>query len=199
VITLKAEGELDSPSLETCVLALKEAGIIVYPTETFYALGIDPWNELAVQKIYALKGRSEEKRLPVIAGDAEMVARFCSVDDPRFRKLTMRFWPGPLTLVLPLLGSLNSCAVRVSSHPIARQLSHAFNGLLVSTSANKSGAEPLQDPNTLPDDFRQKVDVFVDAGTCRSGVPSTIVSLMEDPPKILREGAISAEDILATL
>ncbi len=199
MITIKAEGELDPDSLNACVQAQKNAGIIIYPTETFYAMGIDPWNEKAVEKLYALKGRPEEMRLPVIAADAEMVAQYCGMGDPRFRKLARRFWPGPLTMVLPLLNSLNSCAVRVSSHPIARQLSKAFGGLIVSTSTNKTGEAPLQLPRDLPREFRESVHILIDAGPCRSESPSTILSLMEDPPRILREGAISADEILSAL
>lgn len=199
VITIKAEGELDPQTLEASVQALKNSGIIIYPTETFYAMGIDPWNEGAVEKLYALKGRPDEMRLPAIAADAEMVARYCGIEDPRFRKLARRFWPGPLTLVLPLLNSLNSCAVRVSSHPIATQLSSAFGGLVVSTSVNKTGEAPLRDPRDLPDEFRQSVQILIDAGPCRAGSPSTILSLMEEPPRILREGAISADEILSVL
>jgi L-threonylcarbamoyladenylate synthase len=199
VITIQAKEELDPKSLQDCILALRNSGLIVYPTETFYALGIDPWNEPAVEKLYSLKARDEEKRLPVIAADTAMVSRFCDVRDSRFQKLAGRFWPGPLTIVLPLLRSLNTCAVRVSAHPIARQLCRAHGGFVVSTSVNKSGEPPLQHPNDLPAEFRKKIQILIDAGPCSAGKPSTILSLSEDPPKILRKGVISAEEIFAAL
>ena len=199
MITIQAKEELDPESLQACVNVLKSSGLLIYPTETFYAIGIDPWNEPAVEKLYSLKERVEEKRLPVIAADTAMVSRFCDVQDSRFEKLAARFWPGPLTLVLPLLRSINTCAVRVSAHPIARQLCRGYDGLVVSTSVNKSGKPPLLDPNGLPKAFREKIQILIDAGLCNGAKPSTILSLMEDPPRILREGAISTKELLAAI
>lgn len=190
---------LDPGSIQACVLALQEGGILLYPTETFYAFGIDPWNVTAVENLFHLKGRGQEKRFPVIAADAAMVALHCDITNPWFQKLADRYWPGPLTLVLPLLNSPNSCAVRVSSHPVARQLSRGLNGFVVSTSANRSGERALGDPRNLTQEFRDRVRILIDAGPCREGLPSTILSLIENPPKILREGAISTDEILLML
>lgn len=199
MITIRTQELLDRSSIHACVLALREGGILLYPTETFYAFGIDPRNATAMQGLFDLKSRAQEKRLPVIAADAAMVALHCDITNPWFQKLADRFWPGPLTLVLPLLDSPNSCAVRVSSHPIARQLSLGLNGFVVSTSANQSGEPALADPQNLPQEFRDRVRILIDAGPCNAGLPSTILSLIEDPPKILREGAISTDEILLVL
>ena len=199
MITIRTEELLDPGSIQACVRALHEGGIVIYPTETFYAFGIDPWNATAVKDLFNLKGRGQEKRFPVIAADAAMVALHCDTTNPRFQKLADRFWPGPLTLVLPLLNSPNSCAVRVSSHPIARQLSRGLNGFVVSTSANQSGEQALDDPRNLTQEFRDRIRILIDAGPCREEFPSTILSLIENPPKILREGAISTDEILLML
>lgn len=173
--------------------------MILYPTETFYAIGIDPWNESARTKIYELKGRGASKELPCIAADTEMVQEFCNVAHPAFEVLTHRFWPGPLSLVLPLLNQASSIAVRVSSHPIAQQISGKLRSPLVSTSANLSGNAPIRDLERLSESFQTAISLAIDAGPTTGGLPSTIVSLLEDDPKILREGAIPSEQILAAL
>src|SRR5262245_8322065 len=97
-----------------CVETLRNGGIICYPTETFYALGVDPWNESAREKLYKLKNRPAEKELPLIASSTEMVSRFCNTSDRRFAILAEKFWPGPLTIVLPAKDHSTSYAIRVS-------------------------------------------------------------------------------------
>lgn len=186
---------MDAGTLETCTRVLREAGIVCYPTETFYALGIDPWNELAREKLFALKGRAASKELPLIAANSAMVKRYCITDHRLFDLLSRRFWPGPLTLVLPGRNSTAHYAVRVSSHPVACRLSEAFQSPIVSTSANRSGEFPLQDPKNIPQQLSESVEIMVDAGICSGGLPSTIVSLTEDDPKLLREGAIPFSEI----
>jgi L-threonylcarbamoyladenylate synthase len=179
--------------------ALRSGGIVCYPTETFYALGIDPWNEDAREKLYAVKKRSEEKDLPLIACDLQMVSSICDTSDSRLAALAKRFWPGPLTIVLYSSQGTGSFAVRVSSHPIARRLAKSFGLPIVSTSANLSGEPPLQDPRSLANSVEQNVDVLLDDGLCRGKEPSTIVSLLIRPGMILREGAIPAEQVLSLL
>jgi L-threonylcarbamoyladenylate synthase len=191
--------DLDPASLQSCVQALQESKILCYPTETYYALGIDPFNEAAQEKLYALKQRDIEKQLPLIAADTEMVSRFCRVDDLRFWSLARRFWPGPLTLVLPSLDHQTSYAVRISSHPVARQISRAFGAPIVSTSANLSGEPPVADPIQLSETLQKEIEILVDAGTCPGGAPSSIVSLLEDPPRVLRQGAIGSDEIFSAL
>lgn len=181
------------------MLALRAGGVICYPTETFYALGADPWNESGCKRLRDLKRRPDEKDLPLIAANAEMIAQFCDTSDPRFEVLAKRFWPGPLTLVLPALRGPGSYAVRVSSHPPAMRLSLVFGGPIVSTSANLSGEPPVANPELLHASLREKVDVLIDGGVCRGGLPSTIVSLLARPASILREGAVASAEIMELL
>lgn len=197
--TFKVLDRLSNSKLKSCIDFLNEGGVLCYPTETFYALGVNPWNEDARKKVYELKGRNAEKNLPLIAGDLEMIQRLCDVSHPSFETLSRRFWPGPLTLVLSGLGSRETYAVRISSHPVARQISQAFGRPIVSTSANESGKAPLCHPNQLPGYMEEKIDVLIDAGPCSETAPSTIVSLLETDPRILREGIIAAEEILLAL
>lgn len=174
--------------------------MICYPTETFYGIGIDPWNEVAREKLFELKGRASEKDLPWIAADRAMVDRFCDTSDQRFGLLADRFWPGPLTMVLHLLNSDQTVAVRVSSLPLAGQLSAALQKPIVSTSANLSGQPAVNDAALISQEIKHKVDVVIDAGITKGEMPSTIVSFLQsNQVNILRQGAVSAEDISRAL
>lgn len=199
MLTIPAETNLTVDWLELCLSILRNGELILYPTETFYALGIDPWNESARTRIYELKGREASKELPCIASDVEMVSRFCDVNHTAFTILTERFWPGPLTLVLPLRTRSDSIAIRVSSHPVAQQISREFQSPIVSTSANPSGEVPFTEISVLPSKFSDSVSLAIDAGTTAGGLPSTIVSLMEGKPKILRAGVIPSSQIFELL
>ncbi|MCI0412500.1 threonylcarbamoyl-AMP synthase [bacterium] len=192
-------GILDNASLRLCVDALRKSEILCYPTETLYALGIDLWDEDALHKLYALKNRPPEKQLALIASDISMVATVCDTGDSRFAALAMRFWPGPLTIALPSTDRSTSFAIRVSSHPVARQIVEAFGSPLVSTSANLTGEPAVSDPQSLSEQITAGVSILVDGGILAGGAPSTIVSLVERPGKILREGAIPAAEIVSLL
>jgi L-threonylcarbamoyladenylate synthase len=196
---IRCNDALDAADLEQCSFALRQGGMICYPTETFYGLGIDPWNVKGRERLYRAKGREAEKDLPVIAGDFAMVERICGSLDLRVRRLASRFWPGPLTLVLPLKAGTSTLAVRVSAHPIARQISLAFGGPIVSTSANCSGESPVAEPAQLPQQILNEVDVLIDAGKTPGGEPSTIVAFTVEGVQILREGAIARVEILHAL
>jgi len=182
-----------------CVETLRNGGIICYPTETFYALGVDPWNQSACEKLYKLKNRPTEKELPLIASSSEMVSRICNTSDPRFTILAQKFWPGPLTIVLPAKDHSTSYAIRVSSNVSARLISEIFGNPVISTSANLTGAEPVRTPDDLSEELSERIDVVLNAGICPGGLPSTIISLMNSEPEILREGAIPSKEILSML
>jgi L-threonylcarbamoyladenylate synthase len=192
-------GVLDPSSLRMCVDALHAGEIICYPTETFYALGVDPSNQQALLRLYLVKQRPLEKEVPMIASDITMVASFCDTSDSRFVTLAGRFWPGPLTMVLPALDRTKTYAIRVSSNAVARQLAQAFGLPVVSTSANLSGEPAVIDPQLLHQSIRQEIAVLVEAGPSPGGLPSTIVSLLETPGKVLREGAIPLSQFVSLL
>ena len=190
------------PAIEgiaAAVEALRNGEIVCYPTETFYALGIDLRNSSARQRLFSTKRRSAEKDLPLIASDMQMVSKFSDTSDPRLHALTKKFWPGPLTVVLRSLGGKGSLAIRISSHPIARELARSFGSPIVSTSANVSGEPAIAEPSLLNHEVQRYIAVLLDDGRCAGGKPSTIVSLLEKPAKILREGEISGAEILSLL
>ena len=179
--------------------ALRGGEIVCYPTETFYALGIDPQNAFARQKLFVAKQRPAEKDLPLIASDLDMISSICETEDPRLHTLAKKFWPGPLTVVLHSLDRKTSRAIRISSHRVARELAKSFGTPIVSTSANLSGQPPITDPRMLDEQVRNHVAVLLDGEICAGGKPSTIVSLLENPATILREGAIPAAELLSLL
>jgi len=191
-------------NIEQIVKHIKKGGLVVYPTETSYGLGADATNEVAVRKIFAIKKRSSEKSLPMIVGSlrqAEKFVRFSSVA----RRLGHRYWPGPLTLVLPIKSGVNlaigvrfhgtvhgTAAVRVSSHPIARAIVQRLGRPLVSTSANISGKIPCYSIATCKKQFgrRAKDIIFVDGGRLKKQPPSTIVSVIGKKITVIRQGLI---------
>jgi L-threonylcarbamoyladenylate synthase len=182
-----------------CAEMLRSGGIICYPTETFYALGIDPWNQSACERLFKLKKRPLEKELPLIASSTEMVSKVCETSDPRFEILAEKFWPGPLTIVLPAKDHSSSYAIRVSSNISARLISEIFGNPVISTSANITGTEPVRKPEDLNPELSAGIDLLLDGGICRGGLPSTIITLIKSNPEILREGAIPSKEILSML
>jgi len=185
---------------------LVRGGLVVYPTETFYALGCLATIHAAVERIVAVKGRPGDKPLPLIVSDWEMVARyvFLSVDE---EALARKFWPGPLSIVARVDTQVSPLArdragfsaVRMTPHPIAAQLCRAAGGPLVSSSANRSGHPPVARPGDLdPELLRLSGAVVVDAAPWPAGgLPSTLAHFTDRGLKILRQGAISAEEIVA--
>jgi L-threonylcarbamoyladenylate synthase len=175
---------------------LLEGGIVIYPTETYYALGAAIGRTEAVRRVVALKGRALDKPMAVIAGD-EAQARALWLEVPKVAEVLLRqFWPGPLTVVLPCRHGLafeiaprGEIGVRISSHPVARALALAA-GPLVATSANPSGTSEHARVRDLNPALRAAVDFVIDAGETPGGKPSTVIGFSSGKPVILREGAI---------
>lgn len=187
--------------------AFLEGGVAAYPTETFYALGAAAFSKKGVQKIFRLKRRDPSKPLSVIASDLDMVREICASLPPRFTILAGEFWPGPLTLVLPagaglpdfLLGPGRTIAVRIPPLAWLRALVRELGEPLTATSANLSGEKELVDPAEVAALFEGKVEWILDGGFTPGGLASTIVDMTGAIPLILREGAVPAARIRASL
>jgi L-threonylcarbamoyladenylate synthase len=190
-------------TIEAAAACLAAGGLVAFPTETVYGLGADARNGEAIARLYAAKGRPRFNPLIAHVADAE-VARRLGRFDAAAEKLAAAFWPGPLTLVLPkqpdcgvadlALAGLNSVAVRVPAHPVARALLAAFKGPVVAPSANRSGhLSPTSAAHVLAD-LRGRIDMVIDAGPCAVGVESTIVGLI-GAPTLLRPGGLTREQI----
>lgn len=194
-------------SLTEAANCLRAGGLVVYPTETFMGVGCNACDANAVARVYQVKRRNVQLPLPVIVSEICKIGAIATFD-PAFEPLVQRFWPGPLTVLLPALsdvpamltGGTGRVAVRVSPHPVARLLSAAVGGVLVSSSANISGQPAVQRGQDVDCRLLSVVDGIVLDGPEPSGsAPSTLVELVHDQPqatlRILRLGAISAEQL----
>ncbi len=190
-------------NLSAAVQVLKGGDVIVFPTETLYGLGADALNDAAVEKVFQLKGRDPHNPIPVLVADQEMLHTLVTKIPTVAQKLMDRYWPGPLTLVLPgrknipkpLCNPTGGVAVRISSQPIAALLIKGLGRPLTATSANPSGKEPARTLHEAKTYFADRVELFVDGGTLTSKSGSTVVEVIEDNVKVVREGEISASEL----
>ena len=199
------EAELLDGALDEAVRAIRGGGVIAMPTDTLYGLAVDPRQARAVARVFAVKGRDAGNALPLIAADAAQVTSQLGELPPLAARLAERFWPGPLTLLLPAPPSLAAdvnagtgrVGVRVPAHAVARAVCRACGTLLTATSANLSGQPPSADPEEVARAIGDRIDVLVDAGRTPGGLPSTIVDATGRAPVIVRLGAIAHEEIEA--
>jgi len=191
-------------NLAGVVSALNSGEVIVYPTDTLYGLGADIYNDEAVKKIFLLKKRGFDQPLSVAVANLEDLEDIAFVDD-RVRCIAEEFLPGSLTLVLKkknvvsdlVTAGSDTIAVRIPNNPIALRLLGIF-GPLTCTSANIHGESTSANVDDIRKDFEADVMVYIDAGKLES-LPSTIVDLSEDEPKIIREGVIPSEEVLKAI
>jgi L-threonylcarbamoyladenylate synthase len=193
--------------LAVAVARLRAGGVVAFPTETVYGLGADAFNERAVARIYALKGRPAHNPLIVHVADEDSARRVTAVWPEDASRLARRFWPGPLTLVLPRSPRLPAIVtaggpnvgVRCPDHHLTLALLAAFGGPLVGPSANPSGGvSPTTAPHVAAA-FAPEDVYALDGGPCRGGIESTVLTLAEPEPRILRAGLISSTDLADAL
>lgn len=184
---------------------VERGGLVIYPTETVYGLGCDPFNVEAVKRILKVKG-DRRKPLPVLAasiGDADKIAFISQIG----KRLAAKFWPGPLTLVFPKKSALpdivtfgrDSVGLRIPDNDVALHLIRLCGGLLIGSSANRTGEEPPRQVQEISGELKEMVDVVLDGGAAAQGMPSTVADLTSEKPRILREGPISLKEILDAL
>ena len=180
---------------------LKKGGIIAYPTETFYGLGAKFDMEDSLKKLYDIKQRPEEKAMPLIIGNKELLTVITASMNKTAVSLMDRFWPGPLTLIFLAKENLSEyitagthkVAVRIPGESFALYLAITASFPITATSANLSGTSPAQDAETVIRYFGDKIDLIIDGGTTSGGLPSTIIDVTGDEIKMLREGAVKKE------
>ena len=186
---------------------LRSGGLVIYPTETFYALGALPVIAEAVNRVFDMKGRDFRKPLPLIASDREAALSAASEWPGPAETLARIFWPGPLSIVVPAAASFppvlhagtGKIAIRVSSHPLALLLARAAGGLIISTSANRTGEPPPSSSGAVAKELLLSVDAFLDAGDLQGGLPSAIVDVTVCPAVLIRAGKIAWEEIRRAL
>ena len=188
--------------IERAVRIINKGGIAIFPTDTIYGIGCDPYNDKSVKKIYDIKSRETSKPFPVLVYSKKIAEKFVYFDDLS-TKIVERFWPGPLTIIVnskdkklnDSLNISNKIAIRVPNHKCTLELLKECN-LLIGTSANLSGHSGFTDPNECFDNI-QDYDIFVDGGAITSNGESTIIEVENKNIKIIREGAISRREIFS--
>ncbi|NBE06995.1 L-threonylcarbamoyladenylate synthase [Paragemmobacter ruber] len=198
----------DSPEdIARAAEILRAGGLVAFPTETVYGLGGDARSDHAVARIFEAKGRPRFNPLIVHVPDVDSARRFARLD-ARAEAVAAAFWPGPLTLVLPLradagvsplvTAGLETVAIRVPAHPVARALLQAFGGPLAAPSANPSGKVSPTRADHVRAGLAGRIEAILDGGACAVGVESTILGL-EGAPSLLRPGGVPAEALEAVL
>jgi L-threonylcarbamoyladenylate synthase len=183
---------------------IRSGGLVVYPTDTFYALGAAPDNPAAVAKLFAVKGRQAGRPILLLIGDAREVPHWAAEITPQAEGLMKKFWPGALTLVfkaktgvLPeLTAGTGTIGLRVPGNELTRQLLAYLGTALAGTSANQSGGQSAQTAEQAQKTIGSMVDCVLDGGATPGGKPSTIVDVSGGAPKVIREGTIAARELL---
>jgi L-threonylcarbamoyladenylate synthase len=200
------ESSFDRP-LMVAAEVIQAGGLVVYPTDTLYGIGANPWHRDAVLRVQAVKGREDSKPLLVLAHSVEAALALATGVTPAARSLMEKFWPGPLTLVMQaapaappsVVAANGTVGIRVPDHRISRRLAELSGVPLISTSANRSGTAAGTTVREIERDLGSGIDLFLDGGPLTGGVPSTMIDVSSGSPRLIREGALSVSDIVRAM
>jgi L-threonylcarbamoyladenylate synthase len=202
-ITTQIFASNDPDTLPAVAEAVRQNKLIVFPTDTVYGVGASALDDEAIQCLYFVKQRSTDKGIPILLSDISDLQKAATNVPSYAEDLIVRFWPGPLTLVLPKqkdlppsISETESIAVRIPDHDISRAIIRAAGGMLAATSANLSGHAPAQTAHDALNDLAGAVAIVVDDGLSGGGVASTVVDCTGDSIRILRPGPLMLEDLL---
>jgi L-threonylcarbamoyladenylate synthase len=178
--------------------AISKGGVIAFRTDTFYGLGADPFNPLAVARVRELKGREDDKPILLLISDHAQVERLIVNRSESFTRAVEKFWPGPLTVIGSAVAALpeevtagtGTVGVRLPADEQVRELVRECGGILTATSANPSGSEPARSAQEVAGYFSSGIDLIVDGGEVGVTKPSTVLDALVSPPRVVREGAI---------
>lgn len=194
-------------AITEAVRVVSQGGLVVYPTDTVYGLGCDPFDEKAVERIFRVKGRPN-RPLPILVSSLERARQLVELGDLG-TALASNFWPGALTIVAPIKRGVHlpenltcgfkTLGVRVPNHHCALRLIEGVGGFLVGTSANRSGEKPSLTVDEALQSLQQSVDIYLDGGRVVLGRESTVLDISVGKPVVVREGAISKEAISTVL
>ncbi|HTN43906.1 MAG TPA: L-threonylcarbamoyladenylate synthase [Nitrospiria bacterium] len=198
------------PSLDAVGQAvhwIRSGGMIAFPTETYYGLGVDPFNSAAVERLFVVKGREAGKPILIVVDDIKKAEGIIVAVSPEAWNLIRKFWPGPLTLLLAasprlpsaLTGGTGKIGIRIPSHPVALQLLRAAAQPITATSANPSGHPEATTASKVHETLGTHLDLIVDGGETSGGNSSTIVDATFHPPRLIREGRIPFREVLGCL
>ncbi len=193
----------DPPGIARAAELLCAGKLVAFPTETVYGLGADGFSAAAVERIFRAKGRPAANPLILHVASREMAASVCSAIDEDAARLMERFWPGPLSIVLPrapgvpavVSAGLATVAVRMPAHEVALSLVRACGRPLAAPSANSSGRPSPTLARHVLDDLGDRIDAILDGGPCRVGIESTVLDATRRPFRVLRPGGATVEAI----
>ena len=182
---------------------LLAGGVIAFPTDTFYGLGVDPFNREAVNKVFELKGREKNKPLILLISSRAQLETMVKEITPAHSALIHKFWPGPLTLLFKpgsvisenVSAGSNRIGIRQPGNTMTRNLISALGQPITAPSANLAGESPPITAKQVQQSFGNRVDLIIDGGTCQGGKPSTVVDAVETPVRLVRHGAIAFSEI----
>ena len=193
----------ETSTLKKAVEILKKGEVIALPTDTFYALGADGLNPEAIKKVYEIKGRDYKKPILLLISDRELLSSLVSEIPSVAEKLISYFWPGPLTIIfkasaeipLVLMGEGDKIGIRIPDNRVIREISRLLRGPITGTSANLSGKPSPISAKEIISSIGEKVDLILDGGDAPGGKESTIIDVTTIPPRLIRRGKISVEEI----
>ncbi len=194
--------ESDRASGDEAVRVLREGGLVCYPTDTVYGIGAAAGDDAAVRRLFAVKGRSLDKPLPLLLADAADAARVGEVT-PLAKALASRFWPGAVTIVMRKAASYRSLALaggdtvalRVPDHGLVRGIVRALGEPITGTSANRSGGRAPVSAAEVALQMGETVELIIDGGRSLTRLESTVIDITRDEPEIVREGAVGRGEV----
>ena len=197
------KNNLNYDNLKEPAQIIKKGGIVIFPTETVYGIGTNGLDENAIRKLYEVKQRPLNKPISLLVNNIEMVEKIAKNITELEYKLMERFFPGPLTIILEkrdiipdiLTSNTNTVGIRMPSGEIAKKLIEFAGVPIATSSSNISGKPSGTNITDIKKDFEGKVDCFIDNGESELGIPSTVIRIIDNIPHILRQGAISEEEI----
>jgi L-threonylcarbamoyladenylate synthase len=193
--------------LQEALLVLRQGGVVAYPTDTVYGLAVDALNPDAVARLYAVKQRPQEKAIPLIIGALEQLSQLVAPLSCTAKRIVAAFWPGPLTLLIPaheqapqhLLGEGRRIGVRWPPVALSQQLASGLGGAITATSANLSGCPVALSASEVVAQLAATIDLVLDGGVVQSSQVSTILDIGVHPPRLIRAGRLSVQEIEAAL
>lgn len=195
----------DPDAKKLAAAIIQSGGVVAFPTDTVYGIGVSAFNRKAIDRIYDVKGRSHLKAIPILLGDEEGLEQITSAVSPRDWKVIANFWPGALTLVLPIspdmpanLSPTPTIGLRVPDHDLVRKFLQEV-GPLAATSANLTGEASALNAEEVVRQLEGRIDLILDGGSVPGGLASTVLDCSGEKLKILREGPISLDAILRVL
>ena len=197
----------ESSDIAKAAEILKAGKLVAFPTDTVYGIGANAFNKDAVERIFTAKGRDSKKPLQILIADKDNLNFIVEKQSDTLHRLVDRFFPGALTIVVPAKADfprwvtcgLDTVGVRMPSNPIALEMIKAFGKPIAATSANISGLPDPKDAQQVLEYLDGKVDFILDGGATPDNVPSTVIDVSVNPPKILRQGKLTVDELSKAL